>query len=342
MSLAQPARQCPASAARGSMPGTAFSFSTRDLRDYISLQNAVEEARPDYVFHLAAQSYPSTSFTSPLDTLDTNIQGTERLLEALRKCKGIDPLIHVCASSEVYGRVPKEKVPINEECTFHPASPYAISKVGTDLVGRFHAEAYGQKVMTTRMFTHTGPRRGDVFAESTFAKQIAMIEAGQIPPVLKVGQPRFVAHLVRCARRGACLLPAADRKPDSGRLLQHWRQLFVHGARHAVVPAVRIDAQSHLASRPTQRGCVQSTLTCRFRTRASSRLRPAGGRKSRSRRPCRICSTTGGAVSAPARNSSPGKMKKYNDATLPAAWAVGSPPHGSRLPLSRAGRRTPP
>jgi GDPmannose 4,6-dehydratase len=162
-------------------------FIYADLRDYISLQNAVEQARPDYVFHLAAQSYPSTSFTAPIDTLDTNIQGTARLLEALRKCPGIDPLIHVCASSEVYGRVPREKVPIDEECSFHPASPYAISKVGTDLMGRFHAEAYGQKVMTTRMFTHTGPRRGDVFAESTFAKQIAMIEAGQIPPVIRVG-----------------------------------------------------------------------------------------------------------------------------------------------------------
>jgi GDPmannose 4,6-dehydratase len=162
-------------------------FTYADLRDYISIQNAVEEIRPNFVFHLAAQSYPSTSFTSPIDTLDTNIQGTERLLEALRKCRDIDPLIHVCASSEVYGRVPKEKVPINEECTFHPASPYAISKVGTDLLGRFHAEAYGQKIMTTRMFTHTGPRRGDVFAESTFAKQIAMIEARQIQPVIRVG-----------------------------------------------------------------------------------------------------------------------------------------------------------
>ena len=162
-------------------------FQYGDLNDYVSLQTAVEEARPDYVFHLAAQSYPATSFTAPLDTYETNIQGTARLLEALRRCKGIDPVIHVCASSEVYGRVPKEKVPIGEECTFHPASPYAISKVGTDLVGRFHAEAYGQKVMTTRMFTHTGPRRGDVFAESTFAKQIAMIEAGRIPPVIKVG-----------------------------------------------------------------------------------------------------------------------------------------------------------
>jgi len=162
-------------------------FLNGDLRDQVSLQHAVEESMPDYVFHLAAQSYPTTSFTAPLDTYDTNVLGTARLLEVLRHFKQIDPVIHVCASSEVYGRVPKEKVPINEECTFHPASPYAISKVGTDLVGRFHAEAYGQKVMTTRMFTHTGPRRGDVFAESTFAKQIAMIEAGQVPPVLKVG-----------------------------------------------------------------------------------------------------------------------------------------------------------
>ncbi|MBW1783261.1 MAG: GDP-mannose 4,6-dehydratase, partial [Deltaproteobacteria bacterium] len=119
--------------------------------------------------------------------LDTNILGTERLLEALRRCKNIDPVIHVCSSSEVFGRVPKEKLPINEECSFHPASPYSISKIGTDMIGRFHAEAYGQKVMTTRMFTHTGPRRGDVFAESTFAKQIAMIEQDLIPPVVKTG-----------------------------------------------------------------------------------------------------------------------------------------------------------
>ena len=162
-------------------------FIDGDLCDYISLQNAVEESRPDFVFHLAAQSYPKTSFTSPVQTLDTNISGTERLLEALRKCSGIDPVIHVCSSSEVFGRVPKDKLPINEECSFHPASPYAISKIGTDMAGRFHAEAYGQKVMVTRMFTHTGPRRGDVFAESSFAKQIAMIEHELIPPVVKVG-----------------------------------------------------------------------------------------------------------------------------------------------------------
>jgi GDPmannose 4,6-dehydratase len=147
----------------------------------------VEDCRPDFVFHLAAQSYPLTSFTSPIATLDTNILGTERLLEALRHCSGVDPVIHVCSSSEVFGRVSRERLPIAEECSFHPASPYAISKAGTDLVGRFHAEAYKQKVITTRMFTHTGPRRGDVFAESSFAKQIAMIEKGLIPPVVGTG-----------------------------------------------------------------------------------------------------------------------------------------------------------
>ncbi|MCX5809849.1 MAG: GDP-mannose 4,6-dehydratase [Proteobacteria bacterium] len=162
-------------------------FIYGDLNDYVSLVNAIEESKPDYVFHLAAQSYPKTSFTSPIHTLDTNILGTERLLEALRRRQGIDPIIHVCSSSEVFGRVPKERLPINEDCPFHPASPYAISKIGTDLVGRFHAEAYGQKVVITRMFTHSGPRRGDVFAESTFAKQIAMIEQGLIPPVVKTG-----------------------------------------------------------------------------------------------------------------------------------------------------------
>ncbi len=157
-----------------------------DLRDSDSINEAVRLTKPDFVFHLAAQSYPKTSFTAPLDTYETNIQGTSRVLEALRQHKK-DAIVHVCASSEVFGRVPKEKLPIDEECTFHPASPYAISKVGTDLVGRYYAEAYGMTVMTTRMFTHTGPRRGDVFAESTFAKQIAMIESGQIAPVIKVG-----------------------------------------------------------------------------------------------------------------------------------------------------------
>jgi len=158
-----------------------------DLNDSISLDAVIRDHQPDYVFHLAAQSFPLTSFTAPVDTLNTNIQGTVRLLDSIKTYKH-DAIVHVCASSEIFGRVPKEKLPIDEECTFHPASPYAVSKVGTDLMGRFYAEAYGMAVMTTRMFTHTGPRRGDVFAESSFAKQIAMIEAGYIKePIVKVG-----------------------------------------------------------------------------------------------------------------------------------------------------------
>jgi GDPmannose 4,6-dehydratase len=171
-------------------------FNYADLNDQISLIKVINDVKPDYIFHLAAQSYPQTSFDSPIDTYNTNILGTARLLEAvkleMKNDKTYSPVIHVCSSSEVFGRVSKsylEKMGglIDEESNFHPASPYAISKVGTDLIGRYYAEAYNINVMVTRMFTHTGPRRGDVFHESTFAKQIAMIEAGLIPPVVKVG-----------------------------------------------------------------------------------------------------------------------------------------------------------
>lgn len=157
-----------------------------DLRDSISIDKAINDSRPDYVFHLAAQSFPKTSFDAPLDTMDINVQGTNRLLEACKKYAP-EAYIHVCSSSEVFGRVSKEKLPIDEECTFHPASPYAISKVGTDLLARFYAEAYNMNVISTRMFTHTGPRRGDVFAESSFAKQIALAECGYLNPVIRVG-----------------------------------------------------------------------------------------------------------------------------------------------------------
>lgn len=187
-----------------------------DLRDPQSINKVVSEIVPDYTFHLAAQSYPKTSFDAPLDTYETNISGTSTLLEAI-KIYSKKSLVHVCASSEVFGRVPKEKTPINEECSFHPASPYAISKVGTDLVGRFYAEAYDMKIMTTRMFTHTGPRRGDVFAESTFAKQIALAEEGIIRPIIKVGNLKSMRTIadVRDAVRAYYMLLTINPVPGS-------------------------------------------------------------------------------------------------------------------------------
>lgn len=187
-----------------------------DLRDSDSINNAVRACAPDYVFHLAAQSYPQTSFISPLDTYETNIQGTSRVLEALRQYKS-DAIIHVCSSSEIFGRVSQRDLPIREECGYHPASPYAISKVGTDLIGRFYAEAYGMNVQTTRMFTHTGPRRGDVFHESSFAKQIAMIEEGRIPPVIHVGNMESLRTYadVRDAVRAYYMLLTINPQPGA-------------------------------------------------------------------------------------------------------------------------------
>lgn len=199
-------------------------FEYADLNDEMSLISTVNRVKPDYVFHLAAQSYPLTSFTAPIDTLNTNILGTCRLLEALHMVMEMDtdykPVIHVCASSEVFGKIPKEKKPetgIHEECPFHPASPYAISKVGTDLLGRYYAEAYGMTVMTTRMFTHTGPRRGDVFHESTFAKQIAMIEKGLIEPKVMVGNLQSLRTYadVRDAVRAYYMLVTVDPIPGA-------------------------------------------------------------------------------------------------------------------------------
>lgn len=160
-----------------------------DLNDYSSIQRMLRETMPDYISHLAAQSYPKTSFNIPIETLQTNIIGTANLLECtrqLRETTNFNPVVHVCSSSEVYGKS-NPGVPLAEDTAFHGASPYSISKIGTDYLGQFYGEAYGIRTFVTRMGTHSGPRRSDVFFESTVAKQIALIEAGHQEPVVKVG-----------------------------------------------------------------------------------------------------------------------------------------------------------
>ena len=128
----------------------------------------------------------------------------------------INPIIHVCSSSEVFGRVEKKDLPINEKNKFHPASPYAISKIGTDFIAKYYYEAFQLKILTTRMFTHTGPRRGDYFAESSFAKQIALIEAGYQNKVIHVGNLKSLRTVadVRDAVEAYYLL--VTRKPRYG------------------------------------------------------------------------------------------------------------------------------
>lgn len=177
-----------------------ISLFYADLNDYSSIQKLFENRRPDFIFHLAAQSYPKTSFDIPIETLQTNIIGTANLLENIRNLKqkdDYDPVVHVCSSSEVYGRA-KVGVKLNEEMPFHGASPYSISKIGTDYLGRFYGEAYGIRTFVTRMGTHSGPRRSDVFFESTVAKQIALIEAGFQDPVIKVGNLSSVRTFQDC------------------------------------------------------------------------------------------------------------------------------------------------
>jgi len=157
-----------------------------DLRDLSSIIIMLKEVVPDKIFHLAAQSYVPYSYTAPIDTLTTNVIGTANLLEAVRLTEQ-DPLIHICSSSEVYGQVKEEDIPIKESCLFNPVSPYGVSKVAEDMLALQYYTAYGMKTVRTRMFTHTGARRGEVFVCSDFAKQIAKIEAGAQEPVVYVG-----------------------------------------------------------------------------------------------------------------------------------------------------------
>ncbi len=185
-----------------------------DIRDLEALQDIFQENVYDYIFHLAAQSYPQTSFKSPSDTYQTNIIGTNNILACVKRFSP-KAVIHVCSSSEVFGRVSKDEIPISESCRFHPASPYAISKCGTDLIGQYFAEAFNLNIQITRMFTHTGPRRGDVFMESSFAKQIALLESGFIKGPIKVGNLNSLRTIadVRDAVRAYYLLLTSDPKP---------------------------------------------------------------------------------------------------------------------------------
>jgi len=163
-----------------------INIELADLNDLSSLIYIMNKIKPDYIFHLAAQSYVQFSFKSPAETLNINAIGTSNLLESIRISK-INPKIHICSSSEVYGQVKKDEIPIKETNPFRPASPYAVSKVAEDMLGYQYFLSYNMHIVRTRMFTHTGPRRGDVFAESWFAKQIAMIESGMMSNPIKVG-----------------------------------------------------------------------------------------------------------------------------------------------------------
>ncbi len=157
-----------------------------DITDPHSVLKVMGEVRPDYIFHLAAQSFVPSSWNAPMETLNVNIIGTLNILEAARKLD-MDTKIQVACSSEEYGKVHKDEVPIKETNPLRPMSPYGVSKVAADKLAIQYYMSYGLKTVVTRAFNHTGPRRGELFATSNFAKQIAMIEKGKQEPVIYHG-----------------------------------------------------------------------------------------------------------------------------------------------------------
>jgi GDP-4-dehydro-6-deoxy-D-mannose reductase len=147
-----------------------------DLMDFGSVLTVLEEVKPDAIFHLAAHANVRNSFVIPNAVLSNNILGTSNLFEAIRKL-ALDPVVQLCSTSEVYGQVDPQHVPIKEDAPLHPASPYAVSKVAQDLLGWSYFTSYKMRIIRTRMFAYLNPRRADLFATS-FARQVAWIEYG--------------------------------------------------------------------------------------------------------------------------------------------------------------------
>jgi GDP-4-dehydro-6-deoxy-D-mannose reductase len=157
-----------------------------DVRDLTSVKQVISETCPDQIYHLAAQSFVPTSWSAPQETITSNIVGQLNVLEAVRDIK-LPAKILVVGSSEEYGLVYENEIPITEENPLRPLSPYGVSKVGQDLLGFQYFHSYGMHIIRTRAFNHTGPRRGEVFVTSNFCKQTVMIQNGIQEPVINVG-----------------------------------------------------------------------------------------------------------------------------------------------------------
>ena len=157
-----------------------------DLRDASSTRDTLETVRPQWIFHLAAQSFVPTSWSAPTESLTTNILSQVNIFEAVRRL-GLQCRIQLACSSEEYGMVYPDEVPIKETNPLRRLSPYAVSKVAQDMLGYQYWMSWKVDSVRTRGFNHEGPRRGPVFVASDFAKQIADIEKGRKPPIVYVG-----------------------------------------------------------------------------------------------------------------------------------------------------------
>lgn len=157
-----------------------------DLRDLEGVQALVDEVQPNYIIHLAAQSFVPASLADPWDTLENNIRSELNLLEAVRR-SGREMRLLVIGSNEEYGAPKPDELPQTEKSPLRPNNPYAVSKVAQDFLGLQYYLTYGIPVVRVRPFNHTGPGQSPRFVVPAFASQIAHIEAGQQEPVMKVG-----------------------------------------------------------------------------------------------------------------------------------------------------------
>jgi len=157
-----------------------------DITDSYGVDKTIKEIKPEYIFHLAAQAFVPSSWKSPIETMNTNIIGSLNLFEAIKN-NNKDITIQIAGSSEEYGLVKENEVPMTELNPLRPLSPYGVSKVAMDLLGYQYYQSYGLKIVRTRAFNHEGPRRGEQYVTSNFAKQVALIEAGKQKPILMVG-----------------------------------------------------------------------------------------------------------------------------------------------------------
>lgn len=161
-------------------------FIECELRDAAAVEAIIAAERPDYLFHMAAQSFVPASWASPSDTIHNNVAGQVHLLEAIRHLK-LPTKVLIAGSSEEYGEVHADEIPVSELNPLRPMNPYAISKIAQDFLGMQYYRQYGIPIVRMRTFNHIGPGQSEHFAASSFAKQIAEIEKGLRPPVLYVG-----------------------------------------------------------------------------------------------------------------------------------------------------------
>ncbi len=171
-------------------PWDRCSYACCDIRDEVALTREVLAFKPDYVFHLAAQSSVALSWEQRELTYEIALRGQDSLLQALlgvKKRGETDPVVLVACSAEEYGPIVPEELPVREEHALNPVNPYAFSKVIQDYLALLYWRAFGLKTIRTRAFNQTGPGQSPAFVVSDFARQVAEIEAGLREPVLRVG-----------------------------------------------------------------------------------------------------------------------------------------------------------